>query len=1139
MKRKCYALLALLLAVCMVLPMGVFVGADTPATGTGATETPKLTLKVSDYFDVGTGEEADFDGSNLSMAVDAAFTVNVSGLPDNTYSLDVVPGRKAIYACDVSGNNVTITARSEGTDDLKIVATSSDATKQKIEAVLTINILKKAIRGFKLVVTDKEGKEYELDSNATGHKIPRLTPGTVLTPKTVSVEYNSVEKGEVENVVATKTNISPEKIELSGGKYDYSVTFTDNKCAPVTENYTIIVEGKKLNKVVASAKTTDTYNDSDAPVPLKDNLVITAKYDDGDVTLDLNDPRVTYTVNYYNAAGVLDNSVEGITREISENYQFEVIYDTVTSEKYDVSKIIRFETAIPKTVTVTLHSNAKKEYVEGQTITDYTGMTVLVTYENSTKTKEFNTQSAIEDEVKAGRLSFGTFVYGGTSISVTYKEDRNTATGEINFAKNKITVSKKCVEDLTVSKKPTKLSYKAGDKLDLSGMVVTIIYNNGEKKSYAYNELPGLKFSPANDSILSKGEVTIYVMYEEVDPNSGKTITVTDDFPVTVGAASESITSASLTYGYTGKTEYFVGEKFKIDDFRVDFVYNNGKTKKAVKLTSGMIKKYEFDGNESTTLTSFQRAMTGVMKLTLSYDGNTAVLEIPITVTKRPNLKSISATFIKKDSKGYAIEGYYVGDKPSVTDFAINVQYDDGSIRQFIVTESDEKYDSKYPYTYKRDDDGVYYTIKLTPTTIEEDTKAVRISYNERVTLSGFTSNDTVYTDVEIKVTIPDCILKHYKSSWSREYESTAYESLYDALVAASDYDEIQLCRDVTMSTDYASRKTLEIDLNGHTLTMVRGELYVASNASSSTKITFTNSSRDDAHIRYTNNEDDDVIVAYNKEYVIDRNSKGDGRYDVTITSVKNGKVTGPTEVIHGHDAKFTITPDEGYEIAAIKVNSKTYKAASDNTLLIEDVREKLTVTVTFQEKAWQNPFTDVSKYATYYKAVQFVYEEGLFNGTSATKFEPDTTMTRAMFVTVLGRLAGVNVNNYKTSSFSDVATGQWYSEYVEWASSIGLVEGYGNGKFGPNDSITHAQMYVLMERYADIIEGKNTTASGTSISANDVRDIPDWAYEAVEYAAKKDFLVVSSYKLTPNDNAKRSELAMLLQKFCKNVLEY
>ena len=1132
MKRKCYALIALLLAVCMVLPMGVFVGADTQATGTGtgATETPKLTLKVSDYFDVGTGEEADFDGSSLSMAVDAAFTVNVSGLPDNTYLLDVVPGRKAIYACDVSGNNVTITARSEGTDDLKIVATSSDATKQKIEAVLTINILKKAIRGFKLVVTDKEGKEYELDSNATGHKIPRLTPGTVLTPKTVSVEYNSVEKGEVENVVATKTNISPEKIELSGGKYDYSVTFTDNKCAPVTENYTIIVEGKKLNKVVASAKTTDTYNDSDAPVPLKDNLVITAKYDDGDVTLDLNDPRVTYTVNYYNAAGVLDNSVVGITREISENYQFEVIYDNVTSEKYDVSKIIRFETAIPKAVTVTLHSNAKKEYVEGQTITDYTGMTVLVTYENSTKTKEFKTQSAIEDEVNAGRLSFGTFVYGGTSISVTYKEDRNTATGEINFAKNKITVSKKCVEDLTVSKRPTKSSYKAGDKLDLSGMVVTIIYNNGEKKTYAYNELPGLKFSPANDSILSEGEVTIYVMYEEVDPNSGKTITVTDDFKISVGAASVSITSASLTYGYTGKTAYFVGEKFEINDFRVDFVYSNGKTKKAVKLTSDMIKKYEFDGNESTTLTSFQRAMTGVMKLTLSYDGNTAVLEIPITVTKRPNLKEISV-YAKKTE-------YLVGETPMVKDFIITAIYDDGTKREFSIAD-DHSNAKKTSVTIE--EGSVDKTIKLLPSEIDKDTKKITVTYLEKLRISPYTTQE-VKADVEVKVTIPDCILTTYTrtSSWSKySYEKIPYESLYKALEDANDEDEIELCRDVTLATDYASRKTLEIDLAGNTLTMIRGEIYVHSNASSSTKITFSNSSRDNAHIRYTTKEDEDVIVAYGKTYVIDRSSKNDGRYDVIITSVKNGKVTGPSEVIHGHDAKFTVTPDEGYEVATVKVNSKTYKNPTDNTLLIEDVREKLTVTVTFQEKAWQNPFTDVSKYATYYKAVQFVYEEGLFNGTSATKFEPDTTMTRAMFVTVLGRLAGVNVNNYKTSSFSDVATGQWYSEYVEWASSIGLVEGYGNGKFGPNDSITHAQMYVLMERYADIIEGKNTTASGTSISANDVRDIPDWAYEAVEYAAKSDFLVVSSYRLTPNDNAKRSELAMLLQKFCKNVLGY
>ncbi len=1128
MKRKCYALLSLLLAVCMVLPMGVFVGA--------AGETGKLSITVSNYIDTTTGEPQTVPASdNVEITLAKKGTAKITVTAPDGYTLkEPISGSKAVYSWSGNSSSLTVTGEKVGNDDLKFEAVNNE--NKTIKGTLKVTVIEEAIRTFNVnvAVANKNGttnrtfKETGMSASEM-----RFNPGDVITVTSVDVFYNN---GISKSDNNTK-NISPEKIVLVGGEETISYTYNDGITVPKKIPFDVFVMGKTISKVDVSKSPTAKPYESEKEADLKDNIVVNVTYsDNSSVTL----ASSGYTVSFYDSYG---NPADKITKDTYEDLFFTISFDGYTfpadgSPKLLVKNYISYSTAVPQDITVTFDSNAKKNYIEGQTIDDYTGITVIISYTDETK-KTFDTQSAIEDEVKAGRLSFGTFVYGGTSISVTYKENRNTATGEINFAKNKITVSQKCVEDLTVSKKPTKLSYKAGDKLDLSGMEIAIVYNNGEKKTYAYNEHPGLKFSPANGSVLSEGEVPVYVMYEEVDPNSGKTITVKDDFLVTVGAASESITSASLTYGYTGKTEYFVGEKFKIDDFRVDFVYNNGKTKKAVKLTSSMIKKYEFDGNESTTLTSFQRAMTGAMKLTLSYDGNTVVLEIPITVTKRPNLKSISATFIKKDSKGYAIEGYYVGDKPSVTDFAINVQYDDGSIRQFIVTESDEKYDSKYPYTYKRDDDGVYYTIKLTPTTIEEDTKAIRISYNERVTLSGFTSNDTVYTDVEIKVTIPDCILKHYKSSWSRDYDSTAYESLYDALVAASDYDEIQLCRDVTMSTDYASDKTLEIDLNGHTLTMVRGEIYVRSNAGSSTKITFSNSSRDDAHIRYTNNEDDDVIVAYNKEYVIDRNSKGDGRYDVTITSTKNGKVTGPTEVIHGHDAKFTITPDEGYEIASIKVNSKTYKAASDNTLLIEDVREKLTVTVTFQEKEWQNPFTDVSKYATYYKAVQFVYEEGLFNGTSATKFEPDTTMTRAMFVTVLGRLAGVNVDNYKTSSFSDVATGQWYSEYVEWASSIGLVEGYGNGKFGPNDSITHAQMYVLMERYADIIEGKNTAASGTSISANDARDIPDWAYEAVEYAAKKDFLVVSSYKLTPNDNAKRSELAMLLQKFCKNVLEF
>ena len=155
-------------------------------------------------------------------------------------------------------------------------------------------------------------------------------------------------------------------------------------------------------------------------------------------------------------------------------------------------------------------------------------------------------------------------------------------------------------------------------------------------------------------------------------------------------------------------------------------------------------------------------------------------------------------------------------------------------------------------------------------------------------------------------------------------------------------------------------------------------------------------------------------------------------------------------------------------------------------------------------------------------------------------------TMTRAMFVTVLGRLAGIDADEAAsrygtTSTFTDVSSSDasisYAVPYIKWASDNGLIEGYGNGKFGPKDNITHAQMYVLMQRYAAFIERQNTNVSIITIPANDVKDIPEWANDAVKYAAKNDFLITSSNRLTPNGNAKRSELAMLLEKFCVNVM--
>lgn len=1111
MKRKCNALLALLLAVCMVLPMGVFVGA--------VDETITATVKGSIVATTGEQED-DISGQNVSARV------AVEGFVD----IKITAPEK--YTVEVAASNTGVSVLQENPDGTyRVLGTSTSYNEGKVTYTFTAK--KKGAENLVATVeiTVVNPVIVEL-ADVT------LTDGTVLNPNgtnefkpdmEVSVKSLKCQLSTWDDASLVDGNpayveysldgssFSKTPVILKGGDSSLYIRYNDGTYNEKTEEYHIVVKGKTIDYIsVAKNESANPYEET-GKINLKQNILVSVKYDGEIYETPIGE---NYTIVVIDGSG--KEYTGELTKENYKNYSFYVKYDGVRADRYcgyerdfcPVSEVVDFNTDTPKSFTMDVRNATKKDYIEGDTLDDFRGVTVTVSYQNSPD-KTFK-----GDEIKALNLVIHPFVYGDKSIIVEYGDLlAKVDVSYLNISQKKVTKI-----DPVTSSMSHDLQYDVGDRLDLTGLQIKLTYNDGTSMNISYSD-PRIECSPANGSVISDTDKKLFIAY--TDPATGEQLVTTLTLQVTT---NKKLLSADLAYGSTGKTEYFIGEKFDTTGFRVTLYYNDN-TKETLSLNSDKLTvAYKLDnGSKTTTAPTFSSAQSGYITLYLVRSGckGEAELLLSLSVTKRPVLKDISV-YAKKTE-------YLVGETPMVKDFVITALYDDGSKREFSVAEDDVSAEKNTITVTK---DGVTYTVKFSPTYIEAETKKITVSYTENVKI-GTVSTKTIEAEVEIKVTVPDCILTTYTKNENNRYtyKKIPYESIVDALEDSVDGDELVLCRDVTMTTDYASKKSLDIDLAGYTLIMIRGEIYVASSASSTTKITFTNSARDDAHIRYTNNEDEDVIISYNKEYEIDRSSKGDGRYEVKITSAKNGKVTGPVEVIHGHDAKFTITPDEGYEIAAIKVNSKSYNIPKDNILLIEDVREKLTVTVTFQEKAWENPFTDVSKYATYYKAVQFVYENGLFNGTSATKFEPDTTMTRAMFVTVLGRLAGVNVDDYKTSSFTDVATGQWYSEYVEWASSIGLVEGYGNGKFGPNDPITHAQMYVLMERYADIIEGKNTSASGATISANDVRDIPDWAYESVEYAARNDFLVISSYKLTPMENAKRAELAMLLQKFCTNIL--
>lgn len=173
--------------------------------------------------------------------------------------------------------------------------------------------------------------------------------------------------------------------------------------------------------------------------------------------------------------------------------------------------------------------------------------------------------------------------------------------------------------------------------------------------------------------------------------------------------------------------------------------------------------------------------------------------------------------------------------------------------------------------------------------------------------------------------------------------------------------------------------------------------------------------------------------------------------------------------------------------------------------------------------------FTDIQGGEWFYDAIDYVYQNELFSGVDDDKFAPKSKMTRAMFVTVMGRLAeqmGEKTTGY-TSSFTDVPSGVWYSDYIAWASAKNIVGGYNDSTFGTNDLVSREDMAVLLVRFAnymkiDLPKGDEKTFSDTSAAAN-------YATEAIGIAAEAG--IINGYddgSFLPKRTSQRAEVAQV-----------
>ena len=182
------------------------------------------------------------------------------------------------------------------------------------------------------------------------------------------------------------------------------------------------------------------------------------------------------------------------------------------------------------------------------------------------------------------------------------------------------------------------------------------------------------------------------------------------------------------------------------------------------------------------------------------------------------------------------------------------------------------------------------------------------------------------------------------------------------------------------------------------------------------------------------------------------------------------------------------------------------------------------------------HPFTDVSDDAWYSSAVQYVYEHGMMTGTNSngTEFSPDIPTSRGMIVTILHRLEGTP--SVSGTAFADVPAGQWYTDAVAWASANEIVNGYGNGNFGPNDPISREQMATILYRYA---EYKDYDVSDI-VSLSDFTDadaVSDWAETAIKWAVGEGLITgITDTTIAPAGTATRAQAATILMRFCTRI---
>ena len=268
--------------------------------------------------------------------------------------------------------------------------------------------------------------------------------------------------------------------------------------------------------------------------------------------------------------------------------------------------------------------------------------------------------------------------------------------------------------------------------------------------------------------------------------------------------------------------------------------------------------------------------------------------------------------------------------------------------------------------------------------------------------------------------------------------------------------------------------------------------------------------------------------------------------YDLSLVCLSGGKET-PIANLNGHtiSVRLPYTPAKGEQtgnLYAVYVDdagkvewiTKSSYNASLKTVVFE------TGHFSVYGVGYKNPapaFTDITGHWAA-DNILFAASRGLLSGTSDTTFSPDTGMTRGMFMTALGRLAGINPDSYQTGKFTDVKADAYYAPYVNWAAQTGIVEGVTDTTFAPDTNINREQMAVIMKNYAAKL-GYDLPQTLKAVTFADNTQISSWAKDAVKSMQQAGILAgKNENKFDPKGTATRAEVATVLRRFVEIVID-